>query len=764
MKITSVLGRILTLVIAAAALALVSCGQNPKEEYGYVYEDARISLNDGENIIDWGAGTAASSWDRGMVVFTSSGLGVFGIRSVDGSVNIVFNDGGRRYYTFDNAAAAPDGGYVCTAKAWSSANGEKYDRIRISPDGELSVIDTSGFDAGDIMSIAVSGGGTLYLYVDDGYEGKIIVYDDKMTLSNTLDMPSDHVRAKNTKTAYLSRGADDTVLLFYRTRDSENQLAWGEIRLDDKSGELSEPITLPQGTNTPLIAPRHDFYSKNLMGLSAADITGGEARSELLFAWSDLGLISDYIRNIVVRSEEQMFIRHIDTLTGEIVYGVINRVPASFFDGMRDIVIAYDTDTPVADIRQMTHYAARFNRENTDSRVRFRGYTSAGLSAAALIAKDISAGNAPDIILFSDVMPYTMFSGSDTLADLYLFIDADPELGREDFIPAAVEPFSDNGKLCALTLSFSLRTLITREESGAVPGQSVARFIDTVENNGGALTALPPDADMKLQFLERLVPAVISEYIDKDAKECDFSGFGEILELIGNADIADANGTDIRDYTNGRVLFNSADITTIGEFIAAKYMVFGGKPVFAGYPNAGTMALASFQLAVTGSGGDPEGAWSFIKACVGYQKDKISAIKNQVDIVFLKGFPCTYDALDILFDKMSEWYVLLYTNEKKDAKTGQEIEVAVSSYIGKTYTDAEGNVNEMEKRDDYFDVTEEDIAELRELISGCHVSTGCDDAVLSIILEEASAYFSGVRNIDDTLKFITDRVNTRIHE
>ena len=201
MKIMRVFGRILIMVIAVVALALVSCGQEPKEQYGYVYEDAQISLNDGENIIDWGAGTAASSWDRGMVVFTSSGLGVFGIRSVDGSVNITFNVGGRGYYDFQNTAAAPDGGYVCTAKAWSSANGEKYDLIRISPDGELSVIDTSGFDAGDIMSIAVSGGGTLYLYVDDGYEGKIIVYDDKMTLSNTLDMPSDHVRAKNTKTA-----------------------------------------------------------------------------------------------------------------------------------------------------------------------------------------------------------------------------------------------------------------------------------------------------------------------------------------------------------------------------------------------------------------------------------------------------------------------------------------------------------------------------------------------------------------------------------
>lgn len=113
-------------------------------------------------------------------------------------------------------------------------------------------------------------------------------------------------------------------------------------------------------------------------------------------------------------------------------------------------------------------------------------------------------------------------------------------------------------------------------------------------------------------------------------------------------------------------------------------MVFGGNPVFAGYPNAGTMALASFQLAVTGSGLETRrAAWSFIKACVGYQKDKISAIKNQVDIVFLKGFPCTYDALDILFDKMSEWYVLLYTNEKRTRRPGRRSKLRYPRISGK---------------------------------------------------------------------------------
>lgn len=126
MKIMRIFRRILIMVIAVVALALVSCGQEPNEEYGYIYEDAQISLNDGENIIDWGAGTAASSWDRGMVVFTSSGGGVFGIRSVDGSVNIAFNVGRSGYYNFQNTAAAPDGGYVCTAEILSSA-GKEYD-------------------------------------------------------------------------------------------------------------------------------------------------------------------------------------------------------------------------------------------------------------------------------------------------------------------------------------------------------------------------------------------------------------------------------------------------------------------------------------------------------------------------------------------------------------------------------------------------------------------------------------------------------------
>ena len=42
MKITRVFGRILIMVIAVMALALVSCGQEPNEEYGYIYEDARI--------------------------------------------------------------------------------------------------------------------------------------------------------------------------------------------------------------------------------------------------------------------------------------------------------------------------------------------------------------------------------------------------------------------------------------------------------------------------------------------------------------------------------------------------------------------------------------------------------------------------------------------------------------------------------------------------------------------------------------------------
>ena len=60
--------------------------------------------------------------------------------------------------------------------------------------------------------------------------------------------------------------------------------------------------------------------------------------------------------------------------------------------------------------------------------------------------------------------------------------------------------------------------------------------------------------------------------------------------------------------------------------------------------------------------------------------------------------------------------------------------------------------------------TEKDTATLKSLIASVDRIKPNDKTSLEIILEEASAYFSGARTAEDAAKFMTDRVRTRLQE
>ena len=53
---------------------------------------------------------------------------------------------------------------------------------------------------------------------------------------------------------------------------------------------------------------------------------------------------------------------------------------------------------------------------------------------------------------------------------------------------------------------------------------------------------------------------------------------------------------------------------------------------------------------------------------------------------------------------------------------------------------------------------------LRGIFDGAANAVSTDEALLSIIREEASAYFSGAKSVDETVKLIENRVTTLINE
>ena len=65
---------------------------------------------------------------------------------------------------------------------------------------------------------------------------------------------------------------------------------------------------------------------------------------------------------------------------------------------------------------------------------------------------------------------------------------------------------------------------------------------------------------------------------------------------------------------------------------------------------------------------------------------------------------------------------------------------------------------------EYFEVSEQDISMIESLISDAAPGNMADQTVTGIINEEAEAYFSGDKTLEETQKIIQDRVGTYLAE
>lgn len=171
----------------------------------------------------------------------------------------------------------------------------------------------------------------------------------------------------------------------------------------------------------------------------------------------------------------------------------------------------------------------------------------------------------------------------------------------------------------------------------------------------------------------------------------------------------------------------------------------------------------------------PEGAWEFIKYYISAGPGQWeNFIEMPQTVYFADGFIPTKETEEKMFTVLDT--MVFYFNTTPTRLDNGDEGISLSRWIGtKISTNeltrhiqdrANGMNNYYHKQLGYVPVyfSENDAEQLRAMFDDCRKVASKDNAVLSIILEEASAYFSGVRNIDDTVKFITDRVNTRIHE
>ena len=242
-----------------------------------------------------------------------------------------------------------------------------------------------------------------------------------------------------------------------------------------------------------------------------------------------------------------------------------------------------------------------------------------------LLRAEISTGNAPDLVLF----PANLIGGepldtqSSYFEDLYPYLDADPELSRESFIPNLLEATSADGRLTQLCQYVTIYSIIVRTsdvgDSRTLAAEDYLRLLNEKEE----YTSVQPPWMSRENLLSWAASLSCSVYVDKGNAVCRFDS-GEFSKLLQW--VRDTGG----DYKVGDPFPepNYAEYVAGISQIGTAYRIKGdkdffGEPVtYVGFPvgdePGNIYDCGGYCMAIPARADNQKGAWEYIRAQVSF--------------------------------------------------------------------------------------------------------------------------------------------------
>lgn len=392
---------------------------------------------------------------------------------------------------------------------------------------------------------------------------------------------------------------------------------------------------------------------------------------------------------------------------------------------------------------------ASFNRKSSAYEVQLTEYQKEFEEPLKRLNTDITTGNPPDILIIDNTMPLKSYNDKGLFADLYEFIDSDPDMKREDFIGSFLKANETDGKLFKISSDFYIETVIGKTSLvGEKQGRTAEEFFELAESY--------PDKKMfgsdvtKHGALSTFTLFGYSEYVDLNTGECHFnsSEFIRLLEFCSSfPNSADENNGENNfrfskneaDLYNGNILV-SADrgITHFGAIRQLEHGIFGEPVTFIGFPGVGgngsVIRIPSSEYAIMSNAANKEGAWEFVKYILSEEyQDRIYEEKLM--------FPIRTSSLE----KAAE-------EAKKGSYDGDKGEYVEPVWI------LNGEIIKLGVN------TDEDNRRVFELIDSAVGASGFEVYVYDIITEEAAAYFSGQKSAKEVAEIIQNRVQNYLDE
>ncbi len=422
----------------------------------------------------------------------------------------------------------------------------------------------------------------------------------------------------------------------------------------------------------------------------------------------------------------------------------------------------------------LSDYVNRFNRESGHRAVVCKFYAGTGSEADSALTRDMLSGEVPDMVLFTGALHYEKFANTGLFADLYGFMDKYDGLKREDLFPCVLKPFENpDGTLTTLVSEFGLSTLIGSKSVLDEKSTWTLKELSDFSKGFGKDTYLLADYYRTPDSIfNNLIEKILPQYINYKDKTFDMGDdLRSLLELCKsyNAPPKEVSDTAPESYLTGKIALKMSDIKNIGDFLSVYNCFFYEEDLdFIGYPTKdgsnGTMIRPTTRIAITKNCADPEGAWSYVTAQTEYARimwENKHKTSMGGGTYYLPGFPCARSAFDAMINHAYKYLEVRYQESPMVNGSWSTFPISYESRITRNEEElARQRLNGKY----YVFLSEESEAFLRGLLENCTNAVSTDDASLSIIKEEASAYFSGAKSVDEIVKLTVDRVTTRINE
>ena len=400
-----------------------------------------------------------------------------------------------------------------------------------------------------------------------------------------------------------------------------------------------------------------------------------------------------------------------------------------------------------------------FNRHSDTTRIVVKDYSEYNTeedytAGVTKLTTEIMAGNLPDLLCL-DQLPYDQLASKGLLEDLYPYLDADPDLKRDDFFPTVLKALEVNGGLYQVAPSFQILTLIGASSVvGNEPGWTYDEF-------NAALASMPAGCTPLDQYttrddiLQRLVTMEMDNFVDWTSGKCSFDSddYVNILNFANrfqaefdweSYEWTEDESTEKR-IADGRQMLMAANIYSVDDLLYNDFY-FGGDATYIGYPTSsgvGNMMSLTSGFAMSAKCSDKSAAWAFLRTVLSEE------YQNEI-----WGLPINRNA----FDKKLE--AAMTPEYEKDADgnyllndDGEKIQVSRGG-IGM----ADGSVY------DIYAMTQEQADKLISLINSTTRVMNSNDSLVQIVTEEAQAFFAGQKSAEEVARLTQSKVNIYVNE